>query len=359
MPRVIKCPGSKLIQAAYPRIGEDAGAEGTVAHGIAQNIMVQGDNPATYLGESINNIYVDQEMLYHIQTYTAQLDDDNFSIEQNMPPIEVDNHLLTGTPDYWAFVPEAGLLKIKDFKYGFGWVEVEDNWQLITYAYLVYEFLRNKMPNFEELCKTIELTVIQPRANHPDGPVRSWSFDATYMRNYGNQLRGAVRQAALAAPPIKTGTHCRYCTGLLRCHGAAAAAGVAYDYSMEAGHTEATEEQLAFEMELVDKATKMLEQRKTALTELILDRCKNGKIVPGWESSPVWGNIAWDVDPILIGDSMEVDLRQDIKPITPTQAIARKLITEEMVEGLASRKPGGMKLKRVNTARIKRILNNG
>jgi hypothetical protein len=356
MPRLVLCPGSKGIQAQYPYIGEDQSAEGTVAHGIAAEVLKGERTLESYLNQSINNVYIDAEFLSYVEPYVdecAGLPDGNPSIEDNYT-LNASDDTLSGTPDYCEHDVRSQTLYISDLKFGYSWVEVYENWQLLAYAVLAMEHCRVREPGFEQYCKHISLTIIQPRANHPDGPVRNWTFDADLLRGYRNKITGAMERASLAKPPICTGTHCRYCKGLLHCHGAQAATGYALEYAGTASHSEITPEQVALELEVVGRASKMLSQRLAALEEYGLSI--GG--VPGWEAHQSTGNLAWTpTDPIAIGDAMGVDLRGPVKPVTPTQAIARKILTKDTVAALASRPMGGMKLKRTDPKKVERILN--
>jgi len=348
MPRTVGCPGSKLLQRSYPNTSGDEANEGTVAHGIGAVVLEGRSRPADWLGKSIDNVYVDQEMLHHVQLYVDACGIGTGFVEKSVSE-DFHGNTLRGTPDYWR--THGTVLEVKDFKYGFGWVEVYENWQLLTYAALIYF----KLPN-PELIEIIELTVIQPRANHPDGPVRKWSFPAELIRNYRNQLINAMGDASLADPPTLTGAHCRYCRALVECHSAIAAAGYTLEYANTAGRTETTPESFSMEMETVDRAVKMLTQRKVALEEVGKNMIQLGVVLNGWERRSVSGSLAWDVDAIAVGEAMGADLSQPLKPITPTQAIARKLMSEDTVKAMSSRKPGGVQLVRVNHERDKRIL---
>jgi len=101
----------------------------------------------------------------------------------------------------------------------------------------------------------------------------------------------------------------------------------------------------------------MLKQRQVALEETAVQMVKNGVIVPGYESRQAYGSLAWNVDAIKAGDALGVDLRKDPEPITPTQTIQRKLLTEPMVNQFAARKPGAFALKKINMKAIRRIVN--
>ena len=352
MSRIVKCPGSKKIQEAYPVLSGYAATEGTIAAKIAAEVL-QTDKPlSSFLNQSIDNVYIDQKMLHHLQLYVDNCHPSG-SVEQKLQ-LNYDAFTLTGTPDYWDFDSETGILLVKDLKYGYGWVEVYENWQLLTYASLIlYSQITSGLL---EPCKTIELTIIQPRASHPDGPVRSWTFDADLINFYYTSIVEAMHKAILPEPPVQTGPHCRYCNGLLNCHAARAAAALAIDYAGTAGHSELTPEALALEIEIVNRAGKMLTQRQIALEETGLAMCKAGKIVPGWEARNTLAPMAWSINPIAVGDAMGINLRAPEKAITPTQAVNRKLLTADSISSFAGRPAGSMKLKRINHTKAKRIL---
>ena len=346
MSRLVDCPGSKKIQQAYPNTSGYASTEGTVAHKIAAGVLQDNRDILSYLGQSIDNVYINQEMLHYIQLYINDCQESG-DVEKNLQ-LNHEGHTLTGTPDYNYFDMDTGTLKVKDLKYGYGWVEVFENWQLLAYAALL----------INPACVAVELTIIQPRAFHPEGPIRRWKFNADLMRNYTNRLTGAMEEAAIDEPSIETGAHCRYCRGLINCHAARAAAGYAIDYAGTAGHESMTPDMIALEMDVTERAVKMLTQRQTALEESGLAMCKAGKVIPGWEIRSTKGALAWskDIDPIIIGDAMGTDLRAPVKAITPTQARDRKLIPSATVNSLASRTTGSAKLKRIDYTRAKRIL---
>lgn len=359
MPRIVPCPGSKGLHEKYSSGEKRSEAkEGNVAHAIAAEVISTGKPLSSFIGTTQNNIFIDQEMVHHISRYTEECLGYNIQGTTEAEMVNgYEEHTLTGTPDHWQFDPTQGILRILDLKYGFLQVEVYMNWQLLVYAVLVWEHILRKQPGNFKIFKTIELIIVQPRANHPAGPVRKWSFDADLIRNYRNEIIDAMNVAAQDPSTIRTGDHCRYCNALLRCHGAGAAAAAALEYTGTVVVGDMTPEALAFEMDMVDRAGTMLKQRRTALEEMGLMLCKKGKQLNGWQARSAMGSLAWNVDDAIgIGKAMKADLSQPAKPITPTQAIDRKILTEKQVKALASRSLGAPKLKRIDNAIAKRIL---
>jgi len=358
MGRVVHCPGSCRLQARYERKENLAALEGTAAHGLAAACLTENTKPVDYLGQEIApGVIADAEMVRAVTLYVdtcRQYMGAEYGIEKSHTFEDTTNgNTLSGTPDLWAFDQAESTLRILDLKYGFGWVEVFENWQFLSYAALIC--MGGRFENYWPT--TIELIVVQPRANHPDGPVRKWRFPAVELRNYADRLFNAMGLAAQESPTTHSGDHCRYCAALCDCHSAGAATGAALDYSGTAGILEQTPDSIAWELSAIERALPMLKQRQVALEETAMQMVKTGQIVPGYETRQVYGSLAWNVDAIQAGDALGVDLRQDPKPITPTQTIQRKLLTEPMVKQFAARKPGAFALKKINMKAIRSIVN--
>jgi hypothetical protein len=348
MGRLVRCPGSKSIQAAYQDTQRWEATEGQVAHEVAAGCLRSGADPISYLGQSLRNIYIDQEMVHHVSLYVEHCRSMGQGVIEGSWEISHGNDILTGTLDWRSVDTTTGTIYIRDLKYGFGWVEVFENYQLLSYAMLARDLSAGAR---------INIGIVQPRANHPDGPIRTWEFAADDLRPYANSIRGAMERASMADPPTVSGSHCRYCRGLLRCHTAAVAAGYAMDAAGTAGHGPMTPDQFALEMEFVTRASEMLGQRLTAMEAEGISMVKSGAIIPGWEARQAMGAMAWTgTDPVASGKMLCVDLRQPVKAITPTQAIARKLLTDKMVKALTERSPGSHKLKRTDAGWARRIL---
>jgi len=119
---------------------------------------------------------------------------------------------LFGTADIIAWDEATRHLEIVDLKFGRGVsVEVEDNEQFLYYALGV--LLTTGYP-----AEKITLTVVQPRAEHEDGPVRSQDWLALDVLMWGQDtLKAGVLLALSEDAPLKTGSHCRWCPVLGTC----------------------------------------------------------------------------------------------------------------------------------------------
>lgn len=135
--------------------------------------------------------------------------------------------LFMGTVDH-AYLAGDTLI-VSDFKYGQGIpVDVEENVQLLYYAYGLLQ-----LPDLKDVA-TVKFRIVQPRAFHPDGPVREWTVDAAEV---GRWAREELLPAMdLATPPsdremaprrdalsvtgggaLMPGDHCRFCPAKLVC----------------------------------------------------------------------------------------------------------------------------------------------
>lgn len=355
MPRVMACNGSYMLEKAFPDTSGDAAQEGTAAHTLAAWDL-NGKGPASqYAGMEVDGVPVTEEMAEHVGTYVEYCRDvtagsSQVLIEQQQGMTH-DSIELNGTPDYIVYNDKV--IHVIDLKYGFGWVEPIENWQLITYAVLVWlSFGGVWMP------KTVRLTIVQPRANHPGGPVRHWEFDGHLLRNYYNNICNGIECAAQIGAETRSGKHCRYCKAILDCQTNRQTSGQCLDVIDKARMMPTDAPGVAVEMSRIETAIERLTHRLTALEAHGIALVQGGQPVPGYECKQSYGRAGWTVDVIAAGDEMGVDLRAPEKPVTPAQAVSRKLMPERMVKMISARKPGGFKLKRVDMDAIRRIIVN-
>lgn len=212
--RWMNCVGSTaLITALGPRDGESEWAkEGTAAHEAAAHCLEHKKDAWEIFGETFNETIVSQEMVEAIETYLAVV-----------RPLEVPTakvyheylfHEPTVHPQFGGTVDHGtatdSLLTITDFKYGEGQVvEVEENPQIMYYAYGL--LLRHPS------VRRVALRIVQPRAFHPDGPVRRWVTTADHIHGWVSDLLVPAMQKAEAGGSLDAGKWCRFCPAKLVC----------------------------------------------------------------------------------------------------------------------------------------------
>ena len=230
------CPGSNALIATLPTPPNTKYAsEGTLAHKVCEGgllTMINHPNNAICTCEgSIGReeevddflIEVSEEMAKGAQLYQKTIKEDAHrigclkfgcinkdwvNVEQSFTLDEVDAEA-RGTNDASIYVPE-GTLIVYDYKFGKGIpVEAIENKQMLYYA---IGAAGDKLMDF----KSIELVIIQPRAEHPQGPVRRWVTTPQYVNTFKQELAKRIK-ATRTSDKTETGKWCRFCNAKLIC----------------------------------------------------------------------------------------------------------------------------------------------
>ncbi len=114
-----------------------------------------------------------------------------------------------GTSDAVIMV-DFGALHVIDFKYGKMPVDVEDNTQMIAYAIGIAH-------QFDYNFNSVICTVIQPRANHGHGPIRSWTTTIDNLLVWADRFKKGVALSKSKAAPFSAGEHCFFCPAKSGC----------------------------------------------------------------------------------------------------------------------------------------------
>lgn len=132
------------------------------------------------------------------------------SLAKLNPPEE-----MFGTAD--AILVAPAILRIVDLKYGTGVVvEVARNPQLMEYA--LGAMLSVPHEGTAMWADTMFVTaIVQPRAPHPDGPVREHEYNYDEIRAFGHELMNAAKKANDPTAPLTPGPWCRWCKAAAFC----------------------------------------------------------------------------------------------------------------------------------------------
>ncbi len=199
MERWEPCPGSvKLCKTVPPQIASAYAEEGTKAHDIAARILN---------GEK--DVEMPDDFVEPIQVYV-----DYCNQENPKPDLVFTEHWfdlsdlhpeLSGTADRVHYYEKQKLLRVIDLKFGKGkLVNVSFNKQLMYYALGALVTLNLKVT-------TVEIVVVQPRAEHPDGYIRVFTLTALELLDFKQDLIDAAKRTAEPNAPLKTGAHCLWC----------------------------------------------------------------------------------------------------------------------------------------------------
>lgn len=303
--RWMACPGSVEAERGLPDSDSVHSREGTTAHALAEMAFQRNRPCEAWLGDEIEGVAVDGEMAEHVQTYVDALRD----YAEGAEIVEIEAKLdlaplrppapMHGTSDAWFWYPTSGLLRVVDLKYGRGVVvEAEGNPQLRYYALMAWVRLATLAKAKAAAVKEVEVVVIQPRAFHPDGPIRVERFPLADLKVFGRDLLLAAKRVHQPNPPRVAGEHCRFCRAKLTCGEfrgkALAVAQVEFDdvaegEAMPPDPAALTPAQLGTVLANAD----ILEAWLKVVKARVLHELESGRPVPGWALKPKRANRQW------------------------------------------------------------------
>lgn len=239
----MNCPGSVAAEALNPnpRGSSIFAMEGTAAHLLCELYASENLTPDEFLGETIyiwnDDAYlagdltkaqaqyddgelpgieaeflVDQDMVDAVEYFVAAVEASRARLdprgreersEQWLGELEKVHPLLGGTADYVG-VEGFGWAELVDYKHGRGiLVEVYDNTQLKIYGLgVLLEF-----PD----CEGVRMTIVQPRKEHEDGPIRSIEYTREELLDFKEELVAAAEATQTSNATLKAGDWCTFC----------------------------------------------------------------------------------------------------------------------------------------------------
>lgn len=220
--RWMNCPGSVALSRGFDDSSSVFAREGTAAHHMAHDALEFGRDAEWYRGAAIDStnggmawgdvvadgdrfFEVTAEMVDAVQIYldvVRDLQEEGYELEfeqRLQTPIGED---VFGTGDAVGYNAERRRVAVVDFKYGKGVVvDPAGNEQLLTYASGVA--MRHHNQGVDEAI----LVIVQPRAYHPDGPVRV----APPVTIAELQAHIEKAQAAIKSTELRPGPWCKFC----------------------------------------------------------------------------------------------------------------------------------------------------
>jgi len=220
------CPGAIAMATITDADRESIhSARGTAAHEIAEECLQSYSEAIDHIGRVIDTkshrIEIDEELAASAQTYvdyvrgriseTSETILESFGLPiksdrstENMivliekqfdlsmldPPFDAG-----GTCDVVLIWSQIGVMEAVDFKNGSTVVSVDGNKQLRTYALAA---LLNTDPSIAKNVTHIKSTIVQPRARHENGRIRSESYHVADLILWGGELLDAMRNARRA-----------------------------------------------------------------------------------------------------------------------------------------------------------------
>jgi hypothetical protein len=166
--------------------------------------------------DALFSVLIDEEFCEHVQIYLDAIREARNQLvgAEHFSEKKVDLSWIvpgmSGTADAVSVEPLGVALGV-DLKFGRGVVvevgeKAGDNVQLSIYALGI---IGKGNPNGIE---TVKIMIVQPRAYHNDGPVRSIEYDVQELLNWGEKvLRPAGEKATRPGAVLNAGSWCRWC----------------------------------------------------------------------------------------------------------------------------------------------------
>lgn len=359
--RWLNCPGSIRLSEGIPDVVTPYAREGTAAHALAERCLRKGLDPDVYLGTEIEGVDVDEEMVEAVRVYVREVRaavtsgsilhiETKFDLAPLHPPAR-----MFGTADAVVYDPRARVLHVLDFKYGQGHaVSATGNPQLRYYALGAVVALRQRP-------ERIRTTIVQPRAAHPDGIVRSDEFGwAELVAFRARLIEGATRTLDPEAP-LNAGPWCRFCRALPVCPAqrqmAVEVAQREFDDIPKRGlpaPSTLTDEQLG----VVLAAMEPMEAWFRSVRDFVRAKLERGESFPGWKLVPKRAVRRW-TDPTAVLEWLttntdltaeEMHKPPEIKSPAQIEALLRKA-NVQLPDELVTKAPSGFTLAPVADAR--------
>lgn len=341
--RPMVCAGFLSFEGLEESEPGEAAQEGTAAAELFERLLLGNDIPA----QARNGVYFNDEMRFYLKPMVEEIRsraEGKILAEQKIDWQTRSGINIKGTYDV-SYVSE-GRLYIDDLKYGWGIVEVTENWQLLGYA--IGEVIRRGQ-SFNE----VVLRVLQPRPHHEEGCIREWKLTYAQLLDYKERIEKRMEEITNGLKTLQTSKNCKYCS-------AAAEACPAFNrlfYRALEVTTQFTqdsidENELAQQLDHVSRASEVIKIKQDSLNELATSRIKAGKIVPGYVTEERYGDRKWKD-----GISPEVIKVLTGKDVTETAMLspakAEKLgIDKKFVNQLVDRKFLGMKITKGDSVKI-------
>ena len=324
--------------------GNPAAEEGTAAGEYLERLLL--NKPISAMAS--NGVYFDDDMKFYLTPICEDIKSRTVSdilCEHKIDWQTSSGIVIKGRPDI-AFVDNNGQLCVEDLKYGWGIVEVKENWQLIAYA--IGEVIRRG-----QAFETISLKIHQPRPHHEDGSTREWILSYTELLQYKDRIEKRMQEIADGRKDFQTSPQCKYCQGT----GEACPAFNRLFYrsleiTTEFFQDSIDNDELSAQLDQVKRAEEVIKIKKDSLNELGVLRIKQGQIVPGYTQTAKYGNRVWKKG--IAPEAIQMMTGKNvIETNLMSPAKAEKMgVSKELVNQITEKFFKGNKLEKKNTTEI-------
>ncbi len=363
--RLLHCPGSYTLQQAYAtgeRTSTVYSAEGTLAHSLSEACLFAGVKPESFIGQTrsadgfefkIDHVFIEAVEVYvnfmkglRAMGYIIVLET-RVSPQVHWDGLADLGISLFGTSDCIAYHPALKRLVIGDLKFGAGVpVDAKGNSQLRYYGAgsahedVIRPICAQAGVEYNGI-DDVEMVIVQPRAPHPDGPIRKDEISAKDLRSWARTELYLGVKAVLAdnGKTLFSGPWCRFCPVLANCKrnrqdaidaakaafaaaplsnvppvGSPAAAG----YQLPAGAL--SDDDLASLLDQIDHIKPWFK----AVEELAHERAQKGRPLKGWKlvskrKTRLWAGEEDEMLPILASVVSDPGVYTETRLLSPAQ----------------------------------------
>lgn len=208
------CPGSVKLSEDLANYSSQYADEGTKAHEIAAFFLINRFWPPLPGNYDLKPIELYTETILSDWWQAKGNPKSTLLIEQKFDLSQIYPNLF-GTADAVIYSAENKLLRVYDYKHGQGtrvdvFEDGKPNLQLMYYA--LGAALTGQFP-----LEKIEIVIIQPRCDHPDGPIRRHEITALELLDFSEDLKQYAIATSRPNAPLKAGTHCKFCPAAAIC----------------------------------------------------------------------------------------------------------------------------------------------
>lgn len=337
------CAGYMFLDVEESQ-GGDAAKAGTAAGEYLQSLLEKKPMGST----ASNGVFIDDEMKF----YTHPIAEDVFS--RAVGPVLCETRIdwntesgivIRGQYDI-AFVDNRGYLCIEDLKYGYGIVEVKENWQLLGYA--IGEVIRRGQ-SFTH----ISFKIHQPRPHHEDGSTREWLLTYAELLEYKYKIEERMKSIVEGNRSFQTSSQCKYCKGAAEaCTAFSRLFYRALEVSTEFYQDSLTDEEISRQLDQIRRAEEVIKIKSDSLTDLAISKIKQGTIIPNYVTEVKYGHRGWKngVTPDVIKAMTGKDITERVI-MTPAKA-EKAGISKDLVKSFSESRGGGLTLKKKNSTEI-------
>lgn len=235
------CAASVGMSEGQPNNSTVFALEGTAAHEFNEFCISSGHDPRDWIGglvdlqatgdelkflRSGDNIEIDRERYFEIdeemvdgceqtietiERYYSRVDGDELMLETRLDMSWIHPKLF-GTGDILIYKRKTKELIVLDYKYGSGHVvEVGNNPQVRTYAVGAAKMFE------AQGVESITSVIIQPRAYHKDGAIRTETIEIFELYEFEAELAIAARKTDDPNATAVAGSHCKFCPAAWGC----------------------------------------------------------------------------------------------------------------------------------------------